>query len=114
IPAGQDPAVVIAKELPRLREESGFAYKRTMGYRKTRGAKDKVLMVSGDVPLRGLSAVMGDAGVMSVAPVPPPPPLLRAPVRAPGVSGFLSYAAKRSPGLVGLTALALVFSLAGF
>ncbi len=114
IPAGQDPAEIIAKSLPRLRMESGFAYERTLGYRKMRGTKDRVLLVSGNVPLHGLSAAMGDAGVVSVAPVPPPPPTALVPARAPGVSGFLSYAARRSPGLVSLTALALVFSLAGF
>ncbi|HVA66511.1 MAG TPA: hypothetical protein VNK24_06255 [Elusimicrobiota bacterium] len=114
IPAGADPARVIAADLPRLRMESGFSYGRTIGYRTVRGSKDKELMVSGDLPLRGLSVAMGDADVLSVTPVPPPAISRASAGRSPGISGFLSYAAARSPGLFGLTALALVFSLAGF
>jgi len=114
IPAGADPARVIADDLPRLRIESGFSYGRTIGYRTVRGSKDKELMVSGDLPLRGLSVAMGDADVLSVTPVPPPAISRASARRSSGISGFLSYAAARSPGLFGLTALALVFSLAGF
>jgi len=114
IPAGMDPAQALAEDLPRLRMNGGFFYDRTIGYRRLPGSKDRELMVSGDLPLRGLSIAMRDADVMSVTPVPPPAISRAAAGRSSGISGFLSYAAARSPGLFGLTALALVFSLAGF
>ncbi|MHB2025179.1 MAG: hypothetical protein ACYCPQ_00870 [Elusimicrobiota bacterium] len=112
IPPGKDPASVLSRTVRRLGAESGFSYSKTIGYRALRGSTERMLMIVGRMPLRQISSAMADPGVLRLGPVPPPPAMRPAARRNRGLAGFFDFVMRRSPMLVGLTALALVFSLA--
>jgi hypothetical protein len=102
IPKGRSPSAALSESLRRLHGRSRLRLKRVVGYQTIPGTSRIVLVILGRVPVRGISRVLEDPGVVKILPSPdlefepaPEPPGVQA------LAGkFLSHAASRQPLLM--------------
>ena len=110
LPRGVPPGEVLARATRQL-GDSGFRWKRTIGYQRVPGSDQLALVIEAEVPVRSLGRVMAHPDVLKIAPVPAPavepaPTLLsESPLRDSVLRRFLAYVLARSPLLLLLTPL---------
>ncbi|MBI5623106.1 MAG: hypothetical protein HY924_04940 [Elusimicrobia bacterium] len=96
--------------LARLRSDTGFALKKTIGYQEVPGGRDAVVVVSGSIPVRNISKALAFEGVVKIASSPDagmPSPSPSVPQRR----SFMSFVLSRSPLLVAATLIVLLSPL---
>lgn len=70
IPPSGDLKTLTEEAIPRLSQEAGFMWERTIGIQKVPNSSEQVLIVVGAVPVRNLGRVLQDASVVKMMPSP--------------------------------------------
>jgi len=110
LPRGASPGEFLTRATREL-GDSGFRWKRTIGYQWVPGSDQLALVVEAEVPVRSLGRVMAHPDVLKIAPLPAPsvaPPPFRvaeSPRRGSLWQRFLVYVLAHSPLLLLLTPL---------
>lgn len=118
VPGSEQPAIlaaapaILSRVMGELSSNSGFQWKKTIGYQPIPGSHDTALILKGVVPVKNISLILAHRDVIKILPSPDNGGAVEgaAPARR-SAAGFLAYAVSRAPTLVGVTLLLAVSSL---